>query len=115
MDRVGVRCPAAVSLQLLAGRQSSVYDVIEVRMDRVGVQCPAAVSLQLLAGWKSSGYDVVEVRMDGVGVQCPAAVSLQLLTGRKCINKSFFLPRDSVINLHNLICLRRVSRVMLRQ
>src|SRR5260370_1010399 len=53
--------------------------------------------------------------MDRVGVQCPAAISLQLLAGRKCINKSFFLSRESVISLHDLVCLRRVSRVMLRQ
>src|SRR5580704_823376 len=84
-------------------------------MDRVGAQCPAAVSLQLLAGWESSGHDVIEVWMDRLGVQCLAAVSPQLLTGRKCINKSFFLSREGVINLHDLVCLRRVSRVMLSQ
>ena len=59
-----------------------------------------------------SGHDVIEIRMDHIGIQFPAAVSLQLLAGRKCINKSFFLSRESVIKLHDLVCLRRV---MLRQ
>jgi hypothetical protein len=53
--------------------------------------------------------------MDRLGVQSHTAVSLQLLVGRKWINKSFYLSWAFVINLHGLICLRNVSRVILRQ
>jgi hypothetical protein len=94
---------AAIKVQLETGWKFLSHDVIDVRMGLVEVQRSAAVSLELETGWESSGYDVIDVRMEHVRVQFLASVTLELPARRECINKSFFLSRESIVNLHELV------------